>query len=344
MVRKSGKPGGGGTPMRALGTAATAQGIEAAELIGDGRRLIELGEIRRRPFDGAERAMIRAAEGQFTCAPELAAMIEDAHAELLAGFARPDAIGFSGLMLAHDPEGRRSHQAGNGAILAEALGAPVIWDLRSADLRAGGQGSPIGAFYYHALARHLGLEAPALFIRIDDVAQMMLADPARPEPQDPGALIAFDAGPGLPAEAGPASGEATEEGALEALLSAPFFARIPPRALPRPHGMALPAPWRVSLAGVIAAAADHLPHLPRQVVIGGAGSADAELVALIGAGLGRDVATAESLGLEGDGWGAQAAAHLALRLMGGMPACAPATTGVPAPLGGAQISRPSGRF
>ena len=355
-MRKSAKRGRKAAPERALGIIPKPgrRGLVAAELAGDGRDLAALGEVRRRPFGRAEREAIAAAEGSFGCDRALSEMIEDAHADLLARFAPPEVIGFHGVTLAHDPASGRGFQAGNGGVLAEALDVPVVWDLRAADLKLGGQGSPIGAFFYHALARHLGFREAVLFVEIGDLAHLVLADSARDAPEEEGALLAFDAGPGLPAGApegaegegreGEDAGAGAAAGDLEAFLAAPFFGRIPPRAMPWPPAMALPAPWRVSLAGVVAAAAAHLPRLPRKVVITGAGSADRALVRLIAAGLGREAESAEALGLDGGAIPAQAMAHLALRLLRGLPVSAPGTTGVPAPIGGAQISRPSGRF
>jgi anhydro-N-acetylmuramic acid kinase len=53
-----------------------------------------------------------------------------------------------------------------------------------------------------------------------------------------------------------------------------------------------------------------------------------------------DVAPVEAAGLDGDMLEAQAFAHLAVRVVRGMPTSAPGTTGVAAPVGGGQLSRP----
>jgi anhydro-N-acetylmuramic acid kinase len=50
----------------------------------------------------------------------------------------------------------------------------------------------------------------------------------------------------------------------------------------------------------------------------------------------------EAAGLNGDMLEAQAFAHLAVRVLRGMPTSAPGTTGVRAAIGGGQISRPTG--
>ena len=48
----------------------------------------------------------------------------------------------------------------------------------------------------------------------------------------------------------------------------------------------------------------------------------------------------EFAGLDGDMLEAQAFAYLAVRVMRGLPTSAPGTTGVAAPVGGGQVSRP----
>jgi anhydro-N-acetylmuramic acid kinase len=52
------------------------------------------------------------------------------------------------------------------------------------------------------------------------------------------------------------------------------------------------------------------------------------------------VAPVEAAGLDGDMLEAQAFAFLAVRVMRGMATSCPGTTGVPAAVGGGQISRP----
>jgi anhydro-N-acetylmuramic acid kinase len=61
---------------------------------------------------------------------------------------------------------------------------------------------------------------------------------------------------------------------------------------------------------------------------------------MIAAGLGCPVRPVEAVGLDGDMLEAQAFAFLAVRVMRGMATSAPGTTGVPAAVGGGQISRP----
>jgi anhydro-N-acetylmuramic acid kinase len=56
---------------------------------------------------------------------------------------------------------------------------------------------------------------------------------------------------------------------------------------------------------------------------------------------GLPIAPVEDIGLNGDMLEAQAFAYLAVRVLRGLPTSAPTTTGVPAAVGGGQISRPA---
>jgi 1,6-anhydro-N-acetylmuramate kinase len=123
------------------------------------------------------------------------AVVEAAHAELLARFGAADAVAFHGQTLAHDPGGRGTHQAGDGARLAALTGRTVVWDFRSADVAAGGEGAPLAPFYHCALARWLGAEAPMAVLNLGGVANVTWIDPTAAAPEAPGALIACDTGP-----------------------------------------------------------------------------------------------------------------------------------------------------
>ena len=56
---------------------------------------------------------------------------------------QPTLVGSHGHTVFHDPELQFTTQIGDGAALAEALGLPVVAELRGADVAAGGQGAPL---------------------------------------------------------------------------------------------------------------------------------------------------------------------------------------------------------
>ncbi|WP_116106491.1 anhydro-N-acetylmuramic acid kinase [Lewinella sp. IMCC34191] len=55
----------------------------------------------------------------------------------------PSLVGYHGHTVFHEPAAGYTLQLGEGAALAGAIGLPVITDLRSADIAAGGQGAPL---------------------------------------------------------------------------------------------------------------------------------------------------------------------------------------------------------
>ncbi len=354
--------------MRVLGTMSgtSLDGVDAAVLETDGEAVLGFGPSAYRAYSEAERAVLRAALGAWpgeARAEAAARLVEAAHAELLTRFEAVDLVGFHGQTLAHEPGGRGTHQAGSGDRLAAALGLPVAWDFRSADVAAGGQGAPLAPFYHHALARWMGAGGPLVFLNIGGVANVTWVDPADPAPET--ACIAFDCGPGnAPMDDLAASvlGQPRDEGGALALSGRanagrladfgadPFFALAPPksldRAAPAPDvaGMAAPdalATLAAAVAEGVARAFAHFPAPPERVLVCGGGRHNRAVMNKLAARLSCPVAPVEEAGLDGDMIEAQAFAFLAARVARGLPLSAPRTTGVPAPTGGGRISRPA---
>ena len=104
-------------------------------------------------------------------------------------------IGFHGQTLAHDPDEGRTHQLGDGAALGQATGRDVVWDFRTDDMKAGGQGAPLAPFFHHALARMCEFNEPVAFLTLGGVANVTWVDLTSALPEAEGALLAFDTGP-----------------------------------------------------------------------------------------------------------------------------------------------------
>ncbi|MFN0115734.1 MAG: anhydro-N-acetylmuramic acid kinase [Paracoccaceae bacterium] len=362
-------------PLWALGamSGTSMDGVDAALVLTDGETVLEFGETAYRPYSGAEREAIRAALGRWPGDPgvaEAAEVVETAHAEALAPLAgRADLIGFHGQTLAHEPAGRGTHQAGDGAVLAEVLGRPVIWDFRSADVRLGGQGAPLAPFYHFALARRLALGGPVAFLNLGGVGNVTWVDPAAPAPDAPGACLAFDTGPAnapiddlMRARRGAALDEdgalaragAPDPGVVERFLAHPFFHRMPPKSLDRnDFAWLLPAVAGLSdadaaatLSACAAVAAirggEHFPAPPGALLVSGGGRRNRALMDRLAAGFACPVLAVEEAGLDGDMIEAQAFGHLAVRVLYGLPTSGPGTTGVATAVGGGQVSRPQG--
>ena len=360
-------------PVWALGamSGTSLDGVDAAMLLTDGARVLEFGPSAFRPYTAGEQAILRAALGCWPDDPRAdaaAEVVETAHAEVLSRFDCVDLVGFHGQTLAHDPGGRGTHQCGNGAILAEVLGLPVVWDFRSDDVRMGGQGAPLAPFYHFALARRLGND-PVVVLNLGGVGNLTWADPSRGEPQVPGALFAFDTGPAnapvndlvqrrlglaLDQDGALAATGAVDQGIIADFLRHPYFYRMAPKSLDRDAFAGLSravdtlsdadaaATLTAAAAAAVAAGLPLLPAPPARVLVTGGGRLNPVLMGELAARLPCPVAPVEDAGLDGDMLEAQAFAHLAVRVARGMSTSCPGTTGVAAAVGGGQISAPAG--
>ena len=351
-------------------SGTSLDGVDAALVLTDGVRILEFGETGYRPYTGPERAAIRAALGRWPGDPgvaEAAEAVETAHAGLLAGFAGADLIGFHGQTLAHDPAGRGTHQAGDGAVMATVLGLPVVWDFRTADVRLGGQGAPLAPFFHHACARWMGATAPVAFLNLGGVGNVTWADPRLADPAAAGACLAFDTGPAnapvndlMRARLGRdcdedgalAAGGTVDEALVAQFLGHSYFSRMPPKSLDRNDFHWLldavsalsdadaAATLTACAVAAVARGAEHFPTTPARLLVTGGGRHNRTLMNMLAEKLPFPVAPVEAAGLNGDMLEAQAFAYLAVRVLRGLPTSGPTTTGVAAAVGGGQISRP----
>ncbi len=178
--------------IRAAGmmSGTSLDGVDLAVIETDGVDVFSFAEVGYRSYTDAERDVLRAALGKWPGeegVAEAAAIVEDAHIDLASGLEGVELLGFHGQTLAHDPKGHRTHQAGDGARVAEALGIDTVWDFRSADVNAGGQGAPLAPLLHKSLFRD-ALENRAV-LNIGGIANLTIL-PAT------GDVIGFDCGPG----------------------------------------------------------------------------------------------------------------------------------------------------
>jgi anhydro-N-acetylmuramic acid kinase len=362
--------GKGVAPLWVLGlmSGTSLDGVDGAMVLTDGVKVLEFGAVAYRPYTAQERATIRAAFGLWHGDAGVAAaaqVVEDAHIEICRQFPKAQLVGFHGQTLAHDPAGRGTHQAGNGARLAQALGLPVVWDFRTADVAAGGQGAPLVPFFHHALARRMGADQPLAILNLGGVGNLTWIDPRQSDPAHPSALLAFDTGPAN----APMNdlmldrlGRAQDEGGALALsgtpdptviatfLGHPYFQRVPPKSLDRNAFDLLPAVQHLSLpdalatlthcaAAAVAQGARHFPAPISQLLVAGGGRHNGALMQALALHFPQVVAI-DAQGLNGDMLEAQAFAYLAARVQAGLPTSSPQTTGVPRATIGGQITRP----
>ena len=375
--------------LRALGlmSGTSMDGVDAALIETDGVAIGAFGPTLFRPYDAAERAVLRAAlesardlrdrDMRPPALAEAEAVIDRAHidtARALAARAEAegwgvDLVGFHGQTVLHRPERRLTVQIGSGRALADALGVPVVYDFRAADVAAGGQGAPLVPVFHEALVAGGDFERPVAVLNLGGVGNVTWIGegPAN-------ALLAFDTGPGnaliddwlrattgRPYDAGgalAASGRA-DAAALEALLAHPYFAATPPKSLDRDdfaaHARAIlrdrarlsPADGAATLtaftAAAVARALDHMPARPRTWIVAGGGSHNATLLHELRTRLGARLMTAGETGWSPDFVEAQAFAYLAARSLRGLPLTFPGTTGVARPLLGGVLAEPSGQ-
>jgi len=359
-------------PVWALGamSGTSLDGVDAAMVRTDGVSIQAFGPSAYRPYSAGEQGLIRAALGRWPGEPEVAAAaeaVEIAHAELLSRFTGAEVLGFHGQTLAHDPGGRGTHQCGNGALLAQVLELPTVWDFRSCDVTMGGQGAPLAPFFHFACARRIGAAGPIAVLNLGGIANLTWIDPRAPGPEAPGALLAFDTGPANAPindlmrlrlgrdhdEGGALAAQGRPDEAFVAMvLEDPWFDLAPPKSLDRSDfdglidhlDMLCDADAAATLtalaAASVAAGQIHLPAPVGRILVTGGGRRNAALMAELRRRIPGSIEPVEAVGLDGDMLEAQAFAFLAVRVLRGMATSAPGTTGTPTLVGGGQISRP----
>mgnify|MGYP001627876043 FL=1 len=349
-------------------SGTSLDGVDAAVIRTDGEVIESFGSSRYRPYSDAERATLKAVLGRWPGAglDEALAVVQRAHEEALSGF-EAELVGFHGQTLAHEPAGRGTHQLGDGAALAQALGLPVVWDFRSSDVRLGGQGAPLAPFYNFACAKWIGAQAPVAFLNLGGVGNITWVDPRQPGPEAEGALLAFDTGPanaplndlmqerrGLACDKDGALARegAVVDGALELFLDEGYFLKIPPKSLDRNDFSVMldlvrelgdadaAATMCAMAASAVMRGMEHCPAPPEAVYVTGGGRHNPVMMRMLSVSLDCPVRPVEDVGLDGDMLEAQAFAYLAVRVARGLPTSSPSTTGVRALVGGGEISRP----
>ena len=351
-----------------LMSGTSMDGVDAAIVETDGADVIRFGATDALAYPAEMQALLRAARGWDPC-PEAEAAILEWHGPRLRARIPdvPDLIGFHGQTLAHDPAAGRTRQIGDGAELAAFWQAPVIWDFRSADMAAGGEGAPLAPFFHFHALRARGLSGRVAVVNIGGVGNVTWADLDQTRAEDTGALLAFDTGPGnAPLDDlirargagmmdldGAVSGAGHANGAIvKKALGHGYFQRPAPKSLDRDAFADLAAAVAdlstadaaATLAEItaasIAAAQRHFPAPVAHWLITGGGRHNPTLMARLASCLPAPVAPIEAIGLDGDMLEAQAFAWLAVRAFRGLPLSAPGTTGVATPVTGGRLSRP----
>lgn len=364
-----------GEVWRALGlmSGTSLDGIDVAVIDTDGERVVGRGFPATYPYSDAFRAQLHAGLTEAAGLrrredrPGRLALLEqyltELHAEAVGHYLADhqiapdsiDVVGFHGQTVLHRPEAGLTVQLGDGALLSRRIGRPVMYDMRAADVAAGGQGAPLAPAYHCALAAEIS-ERPLAVVNLGGVANITWIG------RD-GALLAFDTGPasamiddwckaslGQPFDAGGAAAAAgtVHEDIVAKWLRHPYFAEAPPKSLDRnAFDMAQmshlsPQDGAATLtafsAAALAAALPHVPEAPSLWIACGGGRHNATLMAMIAARVGAEVHPAEAFDIDGDGVEAEAWAFLAVRARLGLPLTFPGTTGVSTALTGGVLA------
>ena len=259
-------------------------------------------------------------------------------------------------------------QTGEGAVLAQRLGVPVVSDFRVADMAAGGKGAPLVPFLDFMLFRHK--TQGRIVQNIGGIANLT-AIPANTSQKD---VVAFDTGPGnmlIDALAGRFLHEPYDrngrgaamgtvlESVLKTMLSTPFFRAKPPKTAGREEfgrefaarfvGACRRAHKSTNQEDILATAtaltaqsiADAIQHFVlrknasyRELVVSGGGLKNATLMAMLANAvkpLGLQVRASDELGLPSEAKEAAAFAVLAYETWHRRPSNVPSATGAKKP-------------
>jgi anhydro-N-acetylmuramic acid kinase len=362
-------------------SGTSMDGVDVALIKTDGKAHVVQGPSGFRPYVDSERALLRAAladaKGLTDAAqrpgilPQAEAFITCAHAEAVETFCRVqgvdlsgvDVVGFHGQTVLHRPERGLTVQIGDGAELAERLGRPVVFDLRSADVKAGGQGAPLVPVYHRALVAQARAAGPGLpevvaVLNLGGVANATIlsgdADPLACDTGPGNALLddfilsrtgaAYDEGGAL------AAAGRVDPAVLARLLAHPFFEKSLPKSLDRnDFSSATVAPLSDAdgaatltafTAHAVAWLLPHLPERPAMWIACGGGARNLAMLEMIEAAVGAPVKPAEKFGWSSDAMEAQAFAYLAVRSRLGLPITFPGTTGVAVAMTGGRLETP----
>jgi anhydro-N-acetylmuramic acid kinase len=182
--------------MRVAGimSGTSLDGIDVAIVDIEGRN-VEVVSHRTMPYPDKVREQILAVSNTTVHTAEISRLnflLADLYARAVKKSGVPlasiELVGSHGQTVFH--EQGSTLQLGDGSVLAEKLGKPVVSDFRTRDIAAGGRGAPLVPFVDYLLYAHPSLGRVAL--NIGGIANIT----AIPGGSGPESVIAFDTGPG----------------------------------------------------------------------------------------------------------------------------------------------------
>ncbi len=272
-------------------------------------------------------------------------------------------VGFHGQSVLHraPTTGRlgETRQLGDGALMADLLKTPVVFDFRSADMKAGGQGAPLSSIYHAALLRKTGADQSTGVLNLGGVANITWWDGAD-------TVVGFDTGPAnapindwvsahdlgaMDRDGAFANKGTVDEERLTTLLAHPYFETAYPKSLDRNDftskmvdGLSLEdgaATLTAFSAAAVGRGLDLIPSRPTSLILCGGGRKNPALVKALEQRAGIEPKMSEVFGWRGDALEAECFAFLAVRVLRGLPISFPGTTGVPEAMPGGQLAEPT---
>ncbi|RZQ64767.1 anhydro-N-acetylmuramic acid kinase [Amycolatopsis suaedae] len=351
------------------GTSIDGIDVAVAELRADGDRveLSALGHLELPYPDGLRDRLLAALPPNPSSAGELTRLdteagqaFGEAAAAGICRFGQADLVVSLGQTVYHWVEDGRALgtlQLGQPAWIAERTGLPVVADLRTRDVAAGGHGAPLASTLDHLWLRDLALETgrPAAALNIGGIANLTVVFPDAP-------TLAYDTGPGnalLDLAAFQVTGTAHRDtdGALatagtprkdllDRLLDDGFYAAPPPKSTGKEHfhgdylaaaTAGLPPIGGPDLLATlteltaVTIAAECARHGVGTVIASGGGVRNPALWRALTEHLTVPLRTSDELGLPGDVKEAYLTALLGWLTWHGHPANVPSATGAAGP-------------
>lgn len=353
--------------------------IDVALLETDGERIEAFGPYALVPYPPSIRSMLEEAQSAarawnftgpepaiFAVAEEALTRAQSAAVKQVvgeAGLAAADigVVGFHGQTVLHrgprNGQPGDTRQLGDGRLMQSILGIDVVYDFRTADVRAGGQGAPLAAAYHAALLGAAGARGDSAILNLGGVGNVTWWDGSND-------IVAFDTGPAnapindfikakglgdMDRDGAFAAAGRVDEPRLAELLRHPYLAAPYPKSLDRfdfaasmadglgvEDGAALLTAFTASCVGK---ALDLLPQRPETLFVSGGGRHNPTLMAMVRDRARVQAVPADALGWRGDAVEAECFAFLAVRAIRGLPISFPSTTGVPRPMTGGRVVR-----
>jgi anhydro-N-acetylmuramic acid kinase len=361
-------------------SGTSLDGIDAAFLKTDGAHVVAFGPSAYRAYSDGERLILRQAtqaalDWQFNGPkPDIfnaaESCIHACHIDIVENLltdnpdwaAKLDMIGFHGQTVLHRParsdQKGQSLQLGDGQVLADHFNMKCIYDFRSADVAAGGQGAPLAPIYHKALCDFSQLKGISAVLNLGGVGNVTLIGD--------GLLQASDTGPangpldqwmqkhGRSFDAG---GEMSLAGQVDFNMlklwgeGLPFFNRPLPRSADRYDfhvvkeliGSSLEdgaATLSAFCAFSVKETLSKMSAIADRLILCGGGRHNKAIRLMLAQICGVPVMTAEDMGWDSDMIEAQAFAYLAARHVKELPISFPQTTGITSPLGGGILTEP----